>query len=78
MICDSAFAVADMPLRRAWLVSVALIAVGAAALTAVAVLHATQPDFWGIFAAVAVFVFFIAILLIRPEGLARAATTRRV
>src|SRR4030088_1882501 len=32
----------------------------------------------GIFAAVAVFVVFIAILLIRPEGLAGAATTRRV
>ena len=34
--------------------------------------------FGGIFAAVAVFVVFIAILLIRPEGLAGAATTRRV
>ena len=32
----------------------------------------------GIFAAVAVFVVFIAILLVRPEGLAGAATTRRV
>ena len=32
----------------------------------------------GIFAAVAVFVVFIAILLIRPEGLAGAATARRV
>jgi branched-chain amino acid transport system permease protein len=32
----------------------------------------------GIFAAVAVFVLFIAILLLRPEGLAGAATTRRV
>ena len=32
----------------------------------------------GIFAAVAVFVFFIVILLVRPEGLAGAATTRRV
>jgi branched-chain amino acid transport system permease protein len=32
----------------------------------------------GIFAAVAVFVVFIAILLIRPEGLAGASTTRRV
>src|SRR5271169_4961251 len=32
----------------------------------------------GIFAAVAVFALFIAILLIRPEGLAGAATTRRV
>jgi branched-chain amino acid transport system permease protein len=34
--------------------------------------------FGGIFAAVAVFVVFIAILLVRPEGLAGAATTRRV
>jgi branched-chain amino acid transport system permease protein len=34
--------------------------------------------FGGIFAAVAVFVVFIAILLARPEGLAGAATTRRV
>jgi branched-chain amino acid transport system permease protein len=32
----------------------------------------------GIFAAVAVFVVFIAILLLRPEGLAGAATVRRV
>lgn len=32
----------------------------------------------GIFAAVAVFVVFIAILLIRPEGLAGTTTTRRV
>jgi branched-chain amino acid transport system permease protein len=32
----------------------------------------------GIFAAVAVFVVFIAILLLRPEGLAGAATIRRV
>jgi branched-chain amino acid transport system permease protein len=32
----------------------------------------------GIFAAVAVFVVFIAILLVRPQGLAGAATTRRV
>jgi branched-chain amino acid transport system permease protein len=32
----------------------------------------------GIFAAVAVFVVSIAILLVRPEGLAGAATTRRV
>jgi branched-chain amino acid transport system permease protein len=32
----------------------------------------------GIFAAVAVFVVFIAILLVRPEGLAGGATTRRV
>jgi branched-chain amino acid transport system permease protein len=32
----------------------------------------------GIFAAVAVFALFIAILLLRPEGLAGAATTRRV
>jgi branched-chain amino acid transport system permease protein len=32
----------------------------------------------GIFAAVAVFVVFIVILLVRPEGLAGAATTRRV
>jgi branched-chain amino acid transport system permease protein len=32
----------------------------------------------GIFAAVAVFVVFIAILLVRPEGLAGAAITRRV
>jgi branched-chain amino acid transport system permease protein len=32
----------------------------------------------GIFAAVAVFVVFIAILLVRPEGLAGAATIRRV
>jgi branched-chain amino acid transport system permease protein len=32
----------------------------------------------GIFAAVAVFALFIAILLIRPEGLAGIATTRRV
>src|SRR5471030_964644 len=32
----------------------------------------------GIFAAVAVFVVFIAILLVRPEGLAGVATTRRV
>jgi branched-chain amino acid transport system permease protein len=32
----------------------------------------------GIFAAVAVFVVFIAILLVRPEGLAGAVTTRRV
>ena len=32
----------------------------------------------GIFAAVAVFVLFIAILLLRPEGLAGAAATRRV
>src|SRR5712672_950810 len=32
----------------------------------------------GIFAAVAIFVVFIAILLVRPEGLAGAATTRRV
>src|ERR1700676_874455 len=32
----------------------------------------------GIFAAVAVFAVFIAILLVRPEGLAGAATTRRV
>ncbi len=34
--------------------------------------------FGGIFAAVAVFVVFIAILLARPEGLAGVATTRRV
>ncbi len=32
----------------------------------------------GIFAAVAVFVVFIAVLLLRPEGLAGAATARRV
>jgi len=32
----------------------------------------------GIFAAVAVFVVFIVVLLLRPEGLAGAATTRRV
>ena len=32
----------------------------------------------GIFAAVAVFVVFIAILLVRPEGLAGVSTTRRV
>jgi branched-chain amino acid transport system permease protein len=32
----------------------------------------------GIFAAVAVFVVFIAILLVRPEGLAGGSTTRRV
>jgi branched-chain amino acid transport system permease protein len=32
----------------------------------------------GIFAAVAVFAVFIAILLVRPEGLAGGATTRRV
>jgi branched-chain amino acid transport system permease protein len=32
----------------------------------------------GIFAAVAVFAVFIVVLLIRPEGLAGAATARRV
>jgi branched-chain amino acid transport system permease protein len=32
----------------------------------------------GIFAAVAVFVVFIIVLLLRPEGLAGAAATRRV
>ena len=32
----------------------------------------------GIFAAVAVFVVFIIVLLLRPEGLAGAATARRV
>ena len=32
----------------------------------------------GIFASVAVFAVFIIVLLVRPEGLAGAATTRRV
>ena len=34
--------------------------------------------FGGIFASVAVFVVFIVVLLVRPEGLAGAATARRV
>jgi len=32
----------------------------------------------GIFASVAVFVVFIVVLLVRPEGFAGAATARRV
>jgi branched-chain amino acid transport system permease protein len=34
--------------------------------------------FGGIFASVAVFAVFIAIILVRPEGLAGAAVMRRV
>ena len=40
--------------------------------------QAANYFFGGIFAAVAVFVVFIIVLLLRPEGLAGAATARRV